>query len=222
MATGESESTVFVVDDDPSFCRLAAATLSGAGLSVRCFTDPAAFLQEADTPGAVCLLLNFAMPRLNGIEVFRTLRERGRCWPVVFVTAAADVPLAVQAMKLGAWDFLQKPCPASRLVSVAQAALNRAEELAAVQQAQRQIEGRWRGLTDREREVCQHLAEGAPTKDVAHRLGLHAKTIEYHRTRAYRKLGIGNVVQLARLSRAPHCMQLCCGPGAWSTPHSSL
>lgn len=200
MTASTIEPIVYVVDDDPSFRRLASTSLAGAALCVRCFEDGLSFLQRAERLSTAAVLLDFGMPYMNGLEVLRTLQSENSCWSVVLVTAAADVPLAVRAMKFGAIDFLPKPCPSWQLVSAAQAALVRSQELVAAQQAQRQIDGRWTVLSARERDVSQHSANGHPTKTVAKLLGISAKTVEFHRTRAYRKLGVRYVVELAHLA----------------------
>ena len=114
--TSATSPKVFVVDDDAAFRRLADTILTSVKLTVETFDSSRSFIERPLYDGPGCLVLDFCMPGTNGLELLRTLRARGYSLPVVFITGQADVPLAVEVMKLGAFEFLQKPCTANDLI----------------------------------------------------------------------------------------------------------
>ncbi len=196
--TSATSPRVFVVDDDAAFRRLADTILTSVKLTVETFDSSRSFIERPVYDGPGCLVLDFCMPGTNGLELLRTLRARGYSLPVVFITGQADVPLAVEVMKLGAFEFLQKPCTANDLIRAVQGGIRRSEATWADQSQRAAGQRRLDLLSKREREVAELLSTGMGTKAVAKRLELSPKTVEFHRTRLYRKLDVTNAVELVR------------------------
>lgn len=196
----ESEPTVFVVDDDEAVGDAIGMLLRAAGLRVELFADARSFLRQvtADRPG--CLILDVRMPDMSGVELQDELRKRRYGLPILFLTAHADVPMAVRALKRGAFDFIEKPHEEHRLVLAASAALRHDGE----QRQQRavpaalpaDVQDRLRLLSQREKEVLELVLEGRPTRAIAEQLSVSVKTIEFHRSRIREKLGAGSLAQL--------------------------
>ncbi|MFO0897249.1 MAG: response regulator [Pirellulales bacterium] len=196
--TSATSPKVFVVDDDAAFRRLADTILTSVKLTVETFDSSRSFIERPVYDGPGCLVLDFCMPGTNGLELLRTLRARGYSLPVVFITGQADVPLAVEVMKLGAFEFLQKPCTANDLIRAVQGGIRRSEATWADQSQRAAGQRRLDLLSKREREVAELLSTGMGTKAVAKQLELSPKTVEFHRTRLYRKLDVTNAVELVR------------------------
>jgi FixJ family two-component response regulator len=193
-------STVFVVDDDPDVLKGLARLLRSAGLEVATFSSPHAFLELHDSSAPGCLVLDLAMPGLNGLELQGALKAKGSAIPIIFLTGRGDIPMSVQAMKGGALDFLTKPVNDEDLLKAITAALekdlidrqNRAE-LDEIQQ-------RLSTLTPREREVLTHVVSGQLNKQIANDLGTVEKTIKVHRARVMDKMKVNSVAELVRLT----------------------
>jgi FixJ family two-component response regulator len=202
-----------VVDDDPSVLRALARLLSAAGLEVRGFPSPAAFLEAHDpgTPG--CLVLDVALPGLGGLEVQKALSVSDCARPIVFVTGRGDIPTTVRAMKGGAVDFLTKPVNDSDLLA---AVRNAIEIDRAARQAQVEVDAmrqRLARLTPREREVLVHVVAGRLNKQIAADLGTVEKTIKVHRARIMEKMAVGSLAELVRVAERLGL------PPAGGTPH---
>jgi FixJ family two-component response regulator len=188
---------LYIVDDDPLFARLVAKLGESIGLEPAEFDRARAFLDAYDGAVPSCVVLDFCLPELNGLDALLELRRVAPDAPVIFVSGVADVPLAVAAMKLGASEFLQKPCTASVLAGAIQQAIAASLHIHGDRSRRREAQARLQALNPRQREVAELLAEGTDTKHVARALGLSAKTVEYHRTKAFKKLGVTNAVELA-------------------------
>jgi two-component system response regulator FixJ len=198
--------TVFVVDDEEPVGDSIAMLLRTVGLAARVFRDPRRFLEEyrAEQPG--CLLLDVRMPQLGGLEVQQELIRRHATLPVIFITGHGDVPMAVQAMRAGAVDFLQKPFNDDELIRRVQKALEQDAREREMLGRREEIERRWAELTPRERDIARRIADGAANKVVAAELDISVRTVELHRARILQKMGVRAVAQLAQvLARlAPH------------------
>lgn len=190
---------MFVVDDEPDVCASIGMLLRAAGLRHRRFTDPAAFLDAIRPEAPGCVVLDVRMPRLSGLEVQQRLLRHGAFQPVVFVSGHGDIPMALRAVRAGALDFLEKPFRSDALLDL----VRRAIEL----DARRRREGPVReqaaslvaSLTPREREVADAVASGESSRDTAGRLGLSVRTVEMHRARALKALGVKSTADLIRL-----------------------
>jgi FixJ family two-component response regulator len=189
-----------VVDDDPSVLRALCRLFLAAGLEPRAFPSPAGFLQAHDpaTPG--CLVLDVALPGLDGLEVQKALSVSECTRPIVFITGRGDIPTTVRAMKGGAVDFLTKPVNDRDLLAAVRNAIeiDRAARAAQVEvDAMRQ---RLASLTPREREVLVHVVAGRLNKQIAADLGTVEKTIKVHRARIMEKMAVRSLADLVRVA----------------------
>lgn len=197
-------ATVHVVDDDDAVRGAFGVLLRAAGLDVALHGSAEAFLERqgrADAPVA-CVVTDLRMPGLDGIGLLRALLARGFSRPVILVTARGDVPVAVQAMKQGAADFIEKPCTDLRLLEAIANALDAKEAPLSDGRPDRAVEAaraRLALLSPREREVLGLLAAGRPNKQVAHVLGLSPRTVEIHRGRMMARLGVRSFAEAVRL-----------------------
>jgi FixJ family two-component response regulator len=197
--SAEASSTLFVVDDDQdirrAMCRLARAD----GLPVEDYASAPSFLEHYDPQKPGCIVLDIRMPRMSGLELQKALSDLGSCPPIIFVSAHGEIPLAMQAMRDGAFDFIPKPFSASVL-------LKRIHEAMALDQDNRrkralaaEVQLRWNKLTSREQEISRLLATGNTTKHIAMHLSICPKTVDNHQTRVLAKMNVENSTQLAHL-----------------------
>lgn len=197
-------ATVFLVDDQPQVLKALARVLSAEGFQTAQFTSPQAFLDggHAEQPG--CLVLDLAMPDMDGMALQQALRERASLLPLIFLTGHGDMASGVTAMKAGAFDFLSKPVDTARLTAVVMAALahNAAARTAAAHHhhAVRLLAL----LTPREREVLALIVAGKLNKQVAAQLGTVEKTVKSQRASIMQKTGAENFAALVRLWDAAH------------------
>lgn len=191
-------SLVHVVDDDEAVRDSLRFLLELEGLPVRTYPAAAALL-EAELPDAGCIVSDFRMPGIDGLQLLDALHTRGVRLPLVMMTAHGEVPIAVRAMRSGAIDFLEKPFEQQQLLDAIGRALdqNRAD-LAARSQALAATQ-RLAQLTPREREVLEQLVAGKSTKEIARDLGTSPRTIEVHRARVAHKLEANSLPELVRL-----------------------
>jgi two-component system response regulator FixJ len=191
--------TVFVVDDEEPVGDSIAMLLRTVGLRTKVYQDARAFLQEYQPEMPGCLLLDVRMPKMSGLELQQELINRNVTLPVIFITGHGDVPMAVEAMRAGALDFIQKPFNDDELIRRVQKALEEDARERALLQRTEEIERRWADLTPREREIAQRIAEGHANKRIAADLDISARTVELHRARILQKMGVRAVAQLVRL-----------------------
>jgi FixJ family two-component response regulator len=193
------EPTVFIVDDDPAVLKSLSRLLRASQFNVVTFGSPQEFLERHDphTPG--CLVLDVAMPGLNGLELQEALTAKGSAIPIIFLTGHGDIPMSVQAMKRGALDFLTKPVHDKDLLKAVEAALekDRIERQSRVELDD--IQERLATLTPREREVLTHVVSGQLNKQIAYDLGTVEQTIKVHRARVMEKMRVNSVAELVRL-----------------------
>lgn len=195
-----SPPTVFVVDDAPSVLKSLSRLLRSAGFHSAVFRSAQEFLDQYDPAVPGCLVLDVAMPGLNGMELQEMLEARGGGLPVVFLTGHGDIPMSVQAMKRGAVDFLTKPVNDGDLIKAIRSALER-DCTARVARAEiSAVMERLAALTPREREVMGHIIAGKLNKQTAEDLGTVEKTIKVHRARIMEKMGVNSVAELTRLA----------------------
>jgi len=192
--------TVYLIDDDSSVLRGLGRLLASAGMKFAAFDSSLAFLQNFDPTAPGCLVLDLAMPGLNGLELQQALAARRSELPIVFLTGHGDIATSVQAMKRGAADFLTKPVDDQALLAAIRDAFekNRAHRRAREELAQ--IEQRLATLTAREREVLEHVVGGRPNKQIAAALGTVEKTIKVHRARVMQKMDARTLADLVRLA----------------------
>ena len=193
-------STVFIVDDSPEVCVALSRVLAAAGHRVRSFETAERFFEEHDSETPGCLLLDICMPDMSGLDVQRSLGLLTPARPIVFLTGHADIQTSVHTMKAGAIDFLTKPIDHADLI----AAINRALEVDLAARNERAIhqliERRFEALTQREREVMNHVIRGRLNKQIAADLGIGEKTVKVHRGRIMSKAKVRSVAELVHLA----------------------
>lgn len=193
-------ATVYLVDDDPRVLKGLSRLVLSAGLPVMAFTSPEEFLAQVRPRTEGCLVLDFTMPGLNGLELQKALKESGCPLPIIFLTGDGNVPISVQAMKRGALDFLTKPVSETDLLAAIHAGLERnrrtLEELAEVEELRARVDS----LTSREREVLRHVVSGKLNKQIAGELGTVEQTIKVHRGRVMEKMKVQSLAELVRLA----------------------
>jgi two-component system, LuxR family, response regulator FixJ len=198
----EPTAKVLIVDDDAAVRASMELLLHSVGLATQAFGSAEEFLSgfDARTPG--CLVLDVRMPGLNGLELQEQLKLRGVALPVIFITGHGDVPMAVEAMQQGAFDFLQKPFRDQDLLDRIRAALDRDRQQRAELAHKTQLRARLESLTPREREVLALMTRGRPNKLMAADLALSQRTIEIHRARVMEKMQADSLAELVRMTLA--------------------
>ncbi|NDZ78338.1 response regulator transcription factor [Streptomyces sp. SID10853] len=198
MAETASESVVYIVDDDRELCASLAWLLESVAIRSRCFSDAKSFLDSCDPEQPACVVLDVRMPEISGFGLQELLNRAGSVLPVIFVSAHGDIRMSVRALQRGAVDFLEKPYDPQHMIEVVQSALRTAEERFAAAARRRGLLERLDGLTSRESEVLDLVIDGAPSKHIAARLGISAKTVDVHRTRIREKTGAESLATLVR------------------------
>jgi len=195
---GSVAETVYIVDDDANFTRGLARLIGAAGWQAQSFASAADFLARARLEEAKpgCVVLDVRMPGMPGPELYRAMLDRKMDIPVIFLTGHGDVPTSVDAMKLGAVDFLEKPVLGDRLVAAIRVAFRRHEEGRERERERREIESRLESLTPREREVMAHVVAGRLNKQIAGDLGISIKTVKAHRAKVMQKMFAKSVAGL--------------------------
>lgn len=196
----KTESTVFVVDDDEVLRDALCQLLEAAGIDVKGFADGPTFLNAYDHDCAGCVLLDEAMPGMNGMEVQRTLKERGFDIPIIFLTGHGDIPMAVEALHGGAMDFLEKPVPGPVLINQVRKALAVDRKQRVMQNEAQRARQACSLLSPREREVFEQVVAGRSNKEIALQLGISYRTVEVHRNRVMQKMDAGSLAELIKLA----------------------
>ncbi|MFZ0498360.1 MAG: response regulator transcription factor [Steroidobacteraceae bacterium] len=199
MIANKSAPVVFVVDDDESVRSSLRFLLRTAALESRAFGSAAEFLGSYDPAQPGCLLLDVRMPGMSGLELQLELNLRGAIIPVIFITGHGDIPMAVEAMRHGAHDFLQKPFRDDDLIERIQRALAKDAQARSGLEGHQAIRARLESLTPREREVLALMVHGKPNKVMAHELGVSQRTVEIHRARVMGKSGAASLAELVRM-----------------------
>ena len=195
-----AENVVHVVDDDDAVRDSLSFLLAAAGIAAETYPSAASFLEALPTIAAGCIVTDIRMPGMTGLDLLKRLNDAGVKLPVIVVTGHGDVPLAVEAMKLGAADFLEKPFDEEGLLAAIRSALGRHhddDERAARQAAVRE---RLASLSSRERQVLDGLVAGRPNKTIAYDLGISPRTVEIYRANVMTKMQAGSLSELVRMA----------------------
>jgi two-component system response regulator FixJ len=195
-----NRSGVFIVDDDEAMRESLAFLLGTAGFKVSLFELASKFLEALPDLKVGCLITDIRMPEIDGLELMRRLRAAGRSFPVIVMTGHADVPLAVEAMKLGAFEFLEKPFDDKQLIERINAALEQGAAVAAAAQETREISERIAKLTERERQVLERLVVGQSNKAIGRDLDISPRTVEIYRANVMGKMKVSSISELVRLT----------------------
>lgn len=196
----DETATVFLVDDDLSILRALTRLLRVGGHQVSAFRSPRDFLAQHDAAVPGCVVLDLAMPGLNGLELQAALAAAGSQRPIVFISGHGDVPSSVRAMKAGAVDFLTKPVSQENLLAAIQRAIECDRVMRQARAELQAIDERLNRLTPREREVFQHVVAGQLNKQIAVDLGTVEKTVKVHRSRVMEKMGVRSLADLVRIA----------------------
>jgi FixJ family two-component response regulator len=193
-------ATVFVIDDDGDVRASIQRLLKTVGLRGEGFASAQEFLRQNMPEGPSCLILDIRLPGMSGLEVQRKLIDAGLSISIIFISAHADVDMAVRAMKLGAVEFLTKPFRPQELVDAVQQALQRGEGIQRERRDISELQQRNKTLTAREREVMALFVSGMPTKQIASRLGVSEVTAAVHRGHVMQKMHAGSPAELGRMA----------------------
>jgi len=200
-ATPVTDGVVLVVDDDLSVREGLEALLRAAGLSCALYASASDFLAASRPNAPCCLVLDVHLPESSGLEVAAELRRRGDPIPIIYITGRGTIPMSVQAMKLGAVEFLPKPFGEEALLQAIGQAMAIDRTTRAAHEGTRAARERLSRLTPREREVLALVVEGLLSKEIAQQLGTALQTVKQHRSRIMQKLGARSVAELVRMAR---------------------
>jgi RNA polymerase sigma factor (sigma-70 family) len=197
---GDANPSVLVIDDDPEFRDSVARLLRTVRLETRQFSSVSDFLKSDPPGGPTCLVLDVRMPGRSGLELQRDLAAMNRQLPIIFITAHADVPMTVQAMKGGAMEFLTKPFRDQDLLEAIEAGLVRDRARQERERALAMLRERFDSLSSREREIMLHVVAGRLNKQIANDIGITASTVKVHRTHLMRKMKARSLPELSRMA----------------------
>ena len=200
------EAVVHVIDDDPAVRDSLSFLLATAGLTVRTFETAGAFVAALTTVAPGCIVTDVRMPGMSGIELMAALTRRGITLPVIVITGHGDVPLAVEAMKLGAFDFIEKPFDDDTIIASVNAALAKYATSGRDEGRRAEVVAKLATLSQRERQVLDGLVAGHPNKTIAYDLDISPRTVDVYRANVMNKMGASSLSALVR-------MTIVAGPG---------
>jgi two-component system response regulator FixJ len=196
----ETKPVIYIVDDDDGMRHALTVLMGTVGYQAVAFARPSEFLAQYDPNQPGCVILDVRMPEMSGLEVQQQLNRSGSMVPVILITGHGDIPMAVQAMKDGAFDFLQKPFRDQDLIDRINGALKQDAENRAELQKHADIRSRYETLTPREREVMALVVDGKANKVIAIDLNLSERTVEIHRANVMDKMGARSVAHLVKMN----------------------
>jgi two-component system response regulator FixJ len=190
-----NKQTVFIIDDDKGIRDGLEMLLESIGLESRSFASGSAFLDAYDAKMTGCLILDIRMPKMSGLEVQRKLKKLSCLIPIIFITGHGDIPMAVEAMRLGAIDFIRKPFNEQDLIDRINEALEMDEKVIDEHNSKSKVDS----LSAREYEVFERVADGSMNKVIAADLGISERTVEVHRSHVMEKLKVRTLAELVRI-----------------------
>jgi len=193
-------SLVHVIDDDDAVRDSLEFLLRTAKIDVRTYDSATAFLNTVSDGAFGCIVTDVRMPGMSGVDLLRQLKARGSTMPVIVITGHGDIQLAVEAMKIGAADFLEKPFDDETLLASVRSALGRLEKDAQRESERTELNNRLATLSTREREVLEGLVAGKPNKIIAFDLGISPRTVEIYRAHVMTKMNAGSLSELVRMA----------------------
>ncbi|HXY57497.1 MAG TPA: response regulator FixJ [Methylocystis sp.] len=192
------EQFIHIVEDDADVLQSIRMLLETEGFNVKTYASAENFLDLADPQAEGCVVTDVRMPGMSGVELLQQIKVRGFTLPVIVITAHGDIPLAVNCMKLGAIDLLEKPFNPETLIAAIRQALARLDDTSG-EDAQ-ELRARLASLSARESDVLKGLLKGLPNKIIAHELGISPRTVEIHRANVMRKTRAGSLAELVRMA----------------------
>jgi FixJ family two-component response regulator len=196
----DANPSVLIIDDDPEFRDSVGRLLRSVGLDTRQFSSVSEFLEADPSDGPTCLVLDIRMPGRSGLELQRDLAAANRQVPIIFITAHADIPMTVQAMKGGAIEFLTKPFRDQELLDAVDAGLARDRARRESDRTFATLKERFETLSSREREIMIRVTAGRLNKQTANDLGIAESTVKVHRTNLMRKMQARSLPELSRMA----------------------
>ncbi len=196
----QREQTVYVIDDDEAVRQSLEFLLKTAGITVLGFESAKLFLEKLPYIKSGCIITDVRMPEITGIDLLRRVRDSGAGIPVIVITGHGDVSLAVEAMKVGAVDFLEKPFDDEMLLSLVRSALRKGADTARHKAELSDINDRLAALSNRERQVLEGLVAGKANKVIAFDLGISARTVEIYRANVMTKMSANSLSDLVRMA----------------------
>ena len=189
-------SRVYIVDDDQAVRNALRMLFRTAAIEAEAFSSADAFLEDADLTRRCCVLLDIRMPGMTGTALHDELLRRGIRVPIIFITGHGDIPMAVEAMRKGAFDFIEKPFDDEQLLARVREALEQQQKSEATPESP--ASATLAELSERQREVLQRVLDGKPSRQIAQELDISVKTVEFHRARIMQKLGVRTAAELFR------------------------
>jgi two-component system, LuxR family, response regulator FixJ len=194
------KAPVHVIDDDEALRESLSFLLRSAGIEVKTYSSATTFLASLPDTGLTCVITDVRMPGMSGVELLRRLRELKLEIPVIVITGHGDVPLAVEAMKMGAIDFLEKPFDDEVLLASVRSALKQQDGESKRRTERAEIESKLASLSNRERDVLEGLVAGQANKQIAYDLGISPRTVEIYRANLMSKMKAGSLSELVRMA----------------------
>ena len=201
MVEPGDRKSIFIVDDDESVRDSLCALLTAHGFTPKAFETAQDFLDKFDPENALCAFIDLRMPGMSGLELLKLLSSKAPGIPVAILTAYGDVPLAVEAMKAGAIDFIEKPGSREQLLGAIEAAASRLADRPYPKVPQHVVAERLARLTSREKEVLDHVVLGMTNKHIADQLHISQRTVEIHRARIREKMEARGLADLIRMMK---------------------
>lgn len=195
--------TIHIVDDDPSTRKYLQSLIATVNYKTKAYDSAANFLESYKEDGIGCLILDLRLPGISGLELQKELATNSIDLPVIMITGYGDIPTAVKAMKAGVLDFIEKPFRGKFMIERINNAVNQHKELRENKQAGGDIIKHIDSLTNREKQVMDHVVAGKQNKDIATELGISVKTVEVHRANVMNKMQANSIVELVRM-----CLQV--------------
>lgn len=210
-------SRVYIIDDDVNFCEVLTTLVASIGVEIRTFNRADEFLKKYDPSIPGCLILDVRVPDINGVTLFELMLERNIKIPTIFVTGHGTVSLAVRIMKLGAFDFIEKPFDNDFMLERIQQAILKDRQEREYQEKIREYALRVESLSKRERQILGGVIEGKNNKIIGLEYRISHKTVEFHRVNIMRKLGADTMVQLAKVVLLASNSSFASSPGKMTT-----